>query len=479
MPRKEKFQRRLDADPPIKFGSATTLANDVPIDTAPPAWVLLDAPENLALTTTIGTSTAAPTAIINATWDAPPVTVVDFYIVEASESSAFPVATTVTMRADQESAAIYSLKPATLYYVRVAAYRGGVRGAFTAMSPLVDGVNRITTAGDTIPAGVPTGISATWIGYGDLLILWTNPVEANLKDVQVVVRASSGGTIYRTVYSATGRYLYPLALNFLDTAGVGDSSLYIELRSRTFSNTLGTIVNTGLITKAAPATPTGLTQSWSGDTGTAGPDLTVNWTAANDAYYYILTLDGVARRVVGSIYSYALDANRAQHSGTPDPVITYSLVAVDGFGQSSAAVSGTATNAAPPSPTATLTQGAVSGLYATVTSVSVPDFLVYEYVYKRDGTTVATNLSASSTNRYEMQGSGDSGYHSWTVVIRQEDVFAQFSLPVTPAAVAFEALTLAGLRAMAGYSDSIGSTTVALAALKDGDTGAGGISYGA
>jgi hypothetical protein len=472
MPRKEKAERRLDATPPIRFGSATTLANDIPIDTAPPAWVLLDAPENLALTTTIGTSTAAPTAIINATWDPPPVTVVDFYIVEASESSAFPAAVTVTMRADQESAAIYSLRPAVLYYVRVAAYRGGIRGAWSTTAS-------ITTASDTNPAGVPSGISATWIGYGDLLVVWTNPTEANLKDVQVVVRASSGGTIYRTTYSAAQRYLYPLALNLADTAGAGDSSLYVELRSRTFSNVLGTVVNTGLVTKAAPATPSGLTQSWSGDTGTAGPDLTFSWALAPDAYYYLLSLDSANRIVRGATYTYTLDANRAQHSGTPDSAVVYSLVAVDGFGQQSTAVSGTATNAAPTAPTATLTQGAVSGLYATVTSTSVADFWRYEFVFKRDGTTVATILSAASNVRYEMQGAGDDGYHSWTVVIRQEDVFAQFSTATTPAAVAFEALTLSGLRAMAAYTDSAGNTQATLDVLKDGVTTSGGVSYAA
>ncbi len=468
MPRKQQPAYRLDFDVPIKFGTVDTNATD---DIAPPANPQIAAPDNLALTTSIGYSSAAPTANIDATWDKPFDAIPDFYVIQVSTDSTFATVT-IQEQAPLNSAHIEGLLPGTLYYVRVQAFVGSISGAFC------DAVS-ITTATDTTPAGVPTAITGTWIGFGDLLIAWTNPTNANFKDVKVVVRASSGGTIYRTTYTSAGRFLYTLAMNILDTAGAKDSSLYVELQSRTFSNVLSSTVNTGLVTKAAPALPTGVTQSWSGDAGTAGPDLTISWTAADDAYFYQLTLDGVARRIWANTFTYTIDANRVDHAGTPDPAVTYSLVAVDGFIQISTAVSGTATNAAPTTPTATLDQGVVSGIVAAVTSTPPADFWRYEYVFKRDATTVATVYSAGSTYRYEFTAAADVGFHSWTVVIRQEDLFAQFSSTVTPAAVAFEALTLAGLRAQARYTDSTGASEATLAVLKDGITDSGGISYAA
>jgi hypothetical protein len=434
---------------------------------------VIDPPSGLALATTIGYSSAAPSAIISATWVKPTGVEPQRYVLQLNTNNTFPDATNIskTTPMGQTSAAIDGLLPATLYYARVAAQYTAVQSAWSATAS-------ITSASDTVPAGVPTSIAAAFIGTGDLLITWTNPTEANFKIVKVVIRASSGGTTYRTVYAAGGSFLYTTAMNLADTGGVGDASLYVELTSMTFSNVLGTTVNTGLITKAAPSAPT-LTQSWSGDTGTAAADLTLSWTAVSDARIYRLTLNGgTARDMAVTTYTYTLDANIAQN-GSADPTVTYSLVAVDGLGQSSTAASGTATNAAPATPTATLDPGAVSGLYARVTSTAAPDFLQYEYLFKRDGSTVATLYSKASTIRYEMQGAGDDGFHSWSVTIRQEDVFAQFSSSVTPSAVAFEALTLSSLRAMAAYSDSDSNSQVTLAALKDGIVSSGGVSYAA
>lgn len=437
-----------------------------------------DAPTDVALTTGITYSTASPLAYIAATWLPPSGSEPTRYAFQVSESSTFPDASTLTFSTNVPSIRADGLKPATAYYARVAGVVRGVQGEWGNGSPFP-----ITTASDTSPAGVPTGVSAVWVGVGDLRIRWTNPEEAiypNFKDVQIRIFASSGGTEYGAArYRASGEFVYTLAMNYADTAGVGDPSLYVELRSRTFSNVLGTVVNTGLVTKAAPATPTGLTHSWTGDTGTAGAGLTFSWTDAVDAGAWIITLDTVPRRIVANTYTYTLDTNRADHAGTADPAIAYNLVARDGFGQSSSAVIGTATNAAPPAPTATLTAGVISGLYASVTSTPVADFWRYEYVFKRDGTIVATVYSAASSYRYEQQGAGDDGYHSWTVVIRQQDLFGQFSATVTPAAVAFEALTLAGLRSQITYTDSVGNSAVTLAALKDAITTSGGVSYAA
>jgi hypothetical protein len=469
MPGKDKFSRRIDKAAAFTGGGAveTTTPNY-----APPAIKTIPVPDDLVLGSFIGQSSAAPTAGITAEWSRPSGSVPQEYRIQVSESNTFPDGETTTYTALTESATMDGLKPATLYYVRVAAVFRRIQSGWS------DTASE-TTPNDTTPASAPTSPAAAWIGVGDLRITWVNPTEENFKWVHVRVRASSGGTILREFESRAGVWVYRLAENLADTGGVGDSSLYVEMYSVTYSNVNSSTVNTGLITKAVPATPAGFAQSWTGDAGLAGPDLTLSWTAANDAFAYRLTLNGVARQFAGNRYTYSLDANRAENSGTPDPSITYSLVAVDGFGQVSTAVSGTATNAAPATPTATLEQGAVSGLHATVTSTPPADFLAYEFVFKRESTTVATVVTPQASAAYPMQGANDQGYHSWTVVIRQKDVFGQFSATVTPAAVAFEALTLAGLRAGAEYTDSDGNNAATLAFLKDGSLTTTWVGYNA
>jgi hypothetical protein len=576
MPPKNRTQLAINAPAPITgFGGLPTNSTD---DIVPPANPILGAPYDLTLTTATGYSSAAPTAVIDATWLRPLQSNPANYTIQVSTSSTFTASGTITAQTfpGVESAHIEALLPGTLYYVRVRANAPGITSAWSSMSPLVTGENRITTATDTTAASVPGSPAATWIGTGDLRITWTNPTEANYKTTHIRVRASSGGTILREWDSRAGVSVYTFAMNYADTGGVPDSALYIELWSVTFSNVNSATVNTGLITKTAPATLAGVAQSWSGDTGAArddwtinwapasdaaqyrlvidgvnhfiagaashytytlaandgehastpdpvltyaltaldsfglvstavsgtatnaapttpgtlttswasdagaaGPDCTISWTAATGATLgYRLTIDGIARDLAATRSIYTIDANRTEHAGTPDPTLTISVVARDGF-QSSSAANTTATNAAPATPTATLEQGAVSGLHATVTSTPPADFLTYEYVFKRDGTTIATVLSPAATCRYEMQAAADLGYHSWTVVIRQKDAFGQFSSTVTPAAVAFEALTLTGLRAMARYTDSTGASESTLAVIKDGATTSGGISYAA
>lgn len=475
----KRYHRRIDNPPPVNFGVGGGGDDGPPTDDIlPPAPEHLGAPTNLQLATGVGYSSAAPTAYIAATWDAPedsggrqPA----HYQVQVSTGATFTAAGTITATATTASARIESLLPGTLYYVRVRAFSGGFYGDWTA-------AESITTATDTTAAGVPTSPTLTWVGYGDALITCVNPTEANFKIVQGRVRASAGGTIYRTFEMRTGRFLYTLAMNKADTGGAGDTSLYVEMWSRTFSNVDSAVVNTGLVTKSAPATPTGVAHTWSGDAGTAGADWEISWTDAADAATHRVTIDSIARGIGGGAtsYTYAFAVNKSEHSGTPDPVLSYSVQAVDGFGQTSTAVSGTATNAAPAAPTATLTRGAISGVKAEITSTPPADLWRYEYVFKRDGSTVATVYSPGAEYTYEMQGAGDGGYHSWSVVVRQQDLFAQFSATHTPAAVAFEGLTLDYLREDIVYSDSPGNSASTLkAALADGVTVSGGQSYAA
>lgn len=474
MPKKGKAAYRIDLPAPHMQAAEKQASTPV---TTQPAPRVTGAPTNLQLTTAISASTAAPTAKIDATWVAPFATIPSSYTVQWSTSSTFPDGNRGQMSSLTTAATIDGLRVGVLYYVRVAAFVAGVQSNWSA-------TQSITTATDLVAAGVPTSIAAVFFGTGDLLVTWVPPTDANLKDVQVIIRGSSGGTIYRTDYSASGSYRYTVQQNFFDVpGGAGDPSLYVELRSRTVSGVLGTVVNTGLVTKAVPAVPASVTHSWSGDTlnnGVADATWTLNWARAEDAARYRISIDTVLRQITADQYTYAFALNVSEHAGTPDPALAYSLVAVDGFGQVSTAASGTATNHNPPAPTVALLQGAVSSIHAVVTGTIAKDFKAYRYVWKRDGTTVRTQDSAASTMTYELSGANDGGFHSWTVEVRQIDLFDQLSTNVVSSAVAFEALTLSTLRAGIRYTDSLGTAPATLkAAFADGNTTSGGVSYGA
>jgi hypothetical protein len=484
MPRKSKMIRALDVAPanqslaPAPDASTADLAPPLPSSA-------LEPPTNLVLVAALARSASTPTALINATWDPPTgVGAVEKYTVQWSTSNTFPAATTVSADTFYEGAVIDGLLTSTLYYVRVSAWAHGIQSQWSAMVPLTTGVNRVTTPADTIPPAVPTAPASVFVNAGDLRTTWIEPPlsgSPNLRDVEIKIWNSAAKTIlYLTDFSTTGQYIFTAAMNGEATSYAYDPSLYVELRSRSWGNQFSTAVVVGTITKARPVTPSSLASSWASDAGLAGPDCTITWSSQDDAAFHRLTIDGVVRDILATRLIYTLDANRAEHGGTPDAALTISLVAVDGLKQTSATPATlTATNAAPATPTATLEQGAVSGLHATVTSVPPADFLANEFVFKRDGTTVATVVSPQASAGYPMQGAADVGYHSWTVVVRQKDLFGQFSPTVTPAAVVFEGLTLAGLRAQAAYTDSDGNTPATLAALKDGITTSGGVSYSA
>jgi hypothetical protein len=473
-------------DLPSTQKGAPTGSNRVD-DVAGGAIILLPAPRNVVLTTGTINANAAPMSYIMIDWDPPETNTLrrpDRYTIQVSTNTTFTASGTITAEVapsdpDNPVARVDGLPPGVLHYVRLRGIMSGIPGVWTSMTPLTTGVNQITTAQDLAAASPPGSPAAVFTGLGDLRITWTNPTEANYKTTHIRVRASSGGTIYREWDSRAGVAIYSVAQNIADSGG--DPSLYVELWSVTFSNVNSATVNTGLVTKAAPATPTGVSQSWSGDTGNAPADLTLTWAEAGDAAFHYVAINGLAvRRVNGTVYTYPYARNVLDNGGNGDPTLGYGVQAVDGLGQGSPTASGSATNAAPPTPTATLTQGAVGGLFATVTSTPPADLWRYEYVFKRDGTTVATVYSAGATTRYEMQDAADSGFHSWTVVIRVEDLFAQFSATVTPAAVLVEALTLSYLRDDLVYSDSIGTAAATLKSnLADDVFTSGGITYAA
>lgn len=244
---KERPVKRIDVQPPFKFGVVT---GDVvsPVDAAPPVFVGVTPPTNLQLTTVVFESAVTPSAAIGATWDAPGEYDVVTYRLQYSTDSTF--ATDVaTVGAETNSATIAPVPANTLYYVRVATvYRGQVSDWSVSAS--------ITTAQDTTPPAAVTGQAATFINGGDLVVTWTNPTSANFKDVEIKIYASNGGALLHTAYDRTGRYVWTVRENLTATAGVGDPSLYVTLQARSYGNVYSVSTVNASATKSAPAAPT-------------------------------------------------------------------------------------------------------------------------------------------------------------------------------------------------------------------------------
>ena len=326
----------------------------------------------------------------------------------------------------------------------------------------------------SMPPAAPSSPAGSFIGAGDLVVTWGNPTSLNFRDVEIKIYSDAAlTTLYATVYDATGRYVWPAAQNLAATSGAGDPTLYAVLRSRSWGGVFSSTVNTGTVTKAVPSAPT-ISVDFT------GIDCVFTITPPSDAAYLSFVADTsvTARRIaVAGRYVYPFDQNRLDHAGTPDPSLAYSFTAFDGLNQSSSATTGTATNAAPTAPTVTLI-GGQNQLVCQVTSAPAADFAAYEYVWKRDGSTVLTQETPDAVGQYAAQA-GDEGLHSWTATVRQKDLFGQYSTATVSSAVVLDALTTAYLRSGLIFSDSVGNTAAALAVLKDGNTTSGGISYAA
>lgn len=559
MARKAKVIRALDVSPTNQQLAPAPDASTA--DLAPPLpSTALEPPVNLALVAALARSASTPTALINATWDGPAgVGAVEKYTVQWSTSNTFPAASTVSADTFYEGAVIDGLLTSTLYYVRVSAWAHGIQSQWSAMVPLTTGVNRVTTPADTIAPAIPTAASAAFVNAGDLRIVWTEPTltgSPNFRDVEVTIWDSAAkGTNLLTDYSATGQYIFTAAMNGKATSYVYDPVVYVELRSRSWGNQFSAPVVVGTITKAVPAnpvvtpvwdgatgslifdwtdiadagsyeltldgklypvavsryvyavdrnradhagtpdpaityllkavdrllqrstgvtatttlarpaTPTGLTSSWAADAGLAGPDCTISWASQVGIAFFRLTIDGVVHDQIATRRIFTLDANRADHAGTPDPVLSLSLVAVDGLGQTSTTPATlTATNVAPPTTAIVLAAG-FSAVAISATPSAAGDLRDYTLRIIKDTVTLVTYRSSSPDVVYKATAGG-----SYQVGVKVNDLFGQQSTETVSAAVVLDALTIEELRSALSYTSDDGQTQADLDKLKDGDT---------
>jgi hypothetical protein len=464
MPKNQPL-RRIDLPAEQTVGAAVVTTEDAP---APPAAPTPPPPTGLTLEAGLSTADRSATAYINAYWIAPAAVAAHGYLIQYATDSLFtdPGGFRVDPPDDGAvpSAAITGLAPNTAYYVRVATRYYSQTSGWSAAAT-------VTTPQDITPPDPVTGAAAAFTGLGDLVVTWANPANANFRDVEVKIYASNGGLLLATLYAADGVLVWTVAQNLAATSGTGDASLYITLRPRSWAGFFGDGVGVSA-TKSAPAAPTVSVDF-------TGADAIYTITPPADAARLLLTPDtALGQRNIGVVarYVYPFTQNRIDHGGTPDPTLAWSLVAVDGLNQSSAAASGTATNAAPAAPSAVVATAFPTAIYASVTATLPADFATYRYRLIQSSPSAADVTTDSTTGLVSYPLTTEATYQ---IGVKLVDVFGQASAETLSAALSVaDVLTLADLRAGALYSDSQDTAAATLkAALADDNRASGGVSY--
>jgi hypothetical protein len=477
-PRTKRPELRIDRrDGATLAGGAIVESGGSP---ASPGVTIPGPPEWLKVTgSALLNSSLVPEALVNLEWRRPATPgPIASYLVQWSLNSSFTSPTGIprtpeTPQTPVITAAISPVPAGVTVWFRVAAIAaGGVQGTWSVATSTL-------TPADTTPPAAPTSLITSWSGLtGDLDLRWTNPASANFSYVRIRIYASNGGALLRTDRSVAARFTWSKAMQYLDTAGAFDPSVYVELHAVSIGGTLSTTALTGTATLAAPSAPAGLTSSWAGDTGTAGANCRITWTASSAVASYRLSIDGVSvgrEAIVGGGYDYSFDLNRAEHGGTADPALSLSLVAVDALGQASTAATQTATNAAPPATTISAF-GAFTMVGLTITASAAQDFQDYRVrVYK--AAVLVRTLFVTATNTTYVIEDGDGNY-TFDVAVR--DRFGQIgaaSSQTVPVELVDQGDFIADLRAGLSYQDSIATAPETLNGLKDDNTGTNVVTY--
>jgi len=231
----------------------------------------------------------------------------------------------------------------------------------------------------------------------------------------------------------------------------------------------------------APAPVTSLAAAFVG-----GGDLVVTWANPTSANFRDVEIkiysDGAHTLTYATLYDatqrlvWPVAANLAATSGAGDPFVQVEARARSWGGIFSTNSATNALKAAPATPVISVA-GFSQLAVCRVTSKPESPTSMFEYVWKRDGTTVQTATIADTSDTYTSGAAGDEGTHSWTCLVRERDAFGQYSSAATTGAVVLDTLTTAYLRAGLVFSDDVGYSLASLRVLKDGITGAGGLSY--
>jgi hypothetical protein len=477
---KRQNVKRADLPTPVTGGAGQPLATaattpEQPRPTAP-------APFGLKLLTSgYERSGPSPSAYAQLDWFAAPGTPAsatwELEWSRAADFSQTPIKKTTTKPGE-----IRGLVPGVTY-VRVRAVISGLPGLWSpslavTISPLSDA-----------PPPVPMGLTAIWSPItGNLEMRCVRPAGEQVAGIRFRIYTAAGGTLLRTVDDAGGQYVWEREQQRADRGGAlvlpAAASCYLLVNAVSWAGNLSADV-TLAVTLTAPAAVTGLTTSWAGDTGTAGPTCRTSFTGTAATPFYDITVDGVAQPAItgqtsGTLaYDYDLGRNAADHSGTPDPVLSISVRGRDALGQLGPAATITATNAAPPTTTLSVFSGRFL-IALTIGASAAADIKDYQIrVYRNGG---ASPVKTFFVNSLKPTYTPEDGSGIYTFDIAARDLFNQVGTP-SAQTVGVDLIDptqfVADLRAGLIYSDSAGTAQSVLAGLKDGDLATNVITYGA
>lgn len=449
-----------DTPLPTTVGAADPITTSV--DTALPQVVAGPAPSGLALVSTVyQQSLTTPRAVINVAWDEP-ISGVTEYVVQVADNAGFTGARTI--RAHSTAAALEVDAPAVTavnYFIRVAALYGQIQSGWS-------NVATVAVQPDLTPPPPVSGLSVAFDADANLVITFTRPSANNYRDALVNIYSdSSHTTLYDTFYVGTSRATWTPAQNLARTSGTGADVVYVEVTSRAYGGALSSAVSASA-TMPAPAVPALIAANFS------GKDLVLRWSSQPGISTYRVTLDGTARIVAQSEYVYTFDANRQEHSGTPDPVVNYSIVAINALKRESFALTGTATNLPPDAPSNVDVLVGSSAVLASVSGTPPADLLGYDFTIYKNSAAVRTIRETVPTTTQVLESSG-----TYTVGVKVVDAFGQVSGETLSSPFDSDILTIGDIRAEVMYDDDIGSSQSTLAKLKDGNSSSDGVAYNA
>lgn len=340
MPNLDKPTRRIDARRGFVGGGSILESGG---EDASPAIALPPAPRDLAVTSiALVRSDLAPTAVANLKWTAPRNVPISAYVIQWSTSAAFTNPVSRDRAADKDTAAIDGLPTAltasTIYFRIASMAPSGLVGAYSAAVS-------VAAPADTTPPATVSSAAFSWANTGALALTWVNPTSPNFLKVRIRFYDTPGGTLLAERFATRGGYTLELGDN-QSLLGGPRASFHVVLTALSIGGLASSDVTLSP-SKARPGNVTANTPVWDGERGACG----FSWSSVTGAVRYDLTIDGKVYQVTPLQFTYSLAQNRADHSGTADPALSWSIVAVDALGQTSVTpASGTATLARPATP---------------------------------------------------------------------------------------------------------------------------------
>lgn len=453
-PGKNQGLRPIDLPPPGVQGGALVVGVDIdPV--APPPAVVPQPPEGLQATTTlVVTPSGQYRSRITLTWFAPSASAgISHYAIRmrsviGTEERRGRHDQALADRGQAQGAHLDDVREDTEYWISLAAVAlGGNESAVSAWTPEV----YVRTAKDTAGPGPVTDEAFTW-DTADLRLVWTNPVDADTAGVYLTAEPAGGGLVWLETFvpGAPGQVVeYTIPYSLIFNRGGNRPTARVRLQPRDLAGNLATLSDTRTLDciNTPPGNVTGLTADF------AGADCILDWSGVTNGgdlagYRVTLTTAGPSPYtwpVPPDRTTFTLDfeENRKRHvfppaypNGIATPSVSFSIRAVDVFGQlSPTAATITAVNAPPPAPTAlvspwrTRPRTAPANLVASWSMAFPADFSHFAVTYEGKAQPRQTTATLTLTREQLIAGGGN--YLAGFLAIVAVDVFGQTSTALT------------------------------------------------